>query len=580
MKIKRILYVEDDASAFDTLGNQIAESFAVISLGSERGTDYLKYVFQNKNKRVVVELLCVKNSSNAKKWIEEQPFDLAFIDYQLANETGDKVGKELSELHLKIHTQILYQVMLTAHSTSILSALRSGVFMDFISKPIRGTEFSGVIGRFKLFKDNEEKRLEAEQKNVKLKNELSKAQLKLIDLQKDFNIDFNQYEDKQSSLKGNSNIMKGIRCFIDLYSKNDLPVLILGETGTGKELVAYELHKKSEQRSKYPFVAVNCAAIPDTLIESELFGHKKGSFTGASNDYIGKFMQANNGVLFLDEFGDLSPLAQVKVLRAIETKMITPLRGKEQGCNVRVICATSNKIKETAGNSFRIDLFYRVGGLFPEAPPLRIRKEDIPNILATLPDIKKRVSANAVNELIDCDYNWPGNVRELLNFIKHATAIFPNSKLDTEKLMKLLEIWKTHQPVEGLFNASEHKSDKKNIGQVTSHTDNSLIDYTQGSKSRIHNHLKVIVKAMRDDQGDLITNLNEIAAKRTIVNESLKFIMDKNGKPKTFSKHGNTLSTFFRDNANIINLLVQENTEELRDIIHLRPFNTFCQPDK
>lgn len=213
-------------------------------------------------------------------------------------------------------------------------------------------------------------------------------------------------------------------------------VLILGETGTGKELVARAIHNSSPRKDRL-MVKVNCAAMPASLIESELFGHEKGSFTGATERRIGKFELANNGTLFLDEIGEMPPDLQVKLLRALQEKEIERIGGKTTiRVNVRIIAATNRDLqKEVAEGRFRNDLFYRLN-VFPiTLPPLRNRKEDIPMLVSyfmhkytknTGRQIKG-ISARAMNELVA--YHWPGNVRELEHLIERCVLISPGSTI-------------------------------------------------------------------------------------------------------------------------------------------------------
>ncbi len=211
-------------------------------------------------------------------------------------------------------------------------------------------------------------------------------------------------------------------------SKVSVPVLILGESGTGKELVAETIHKLSP-RKKYPFVVVNCGAIPDTLIESELFGYEKGAFTGAIKGRKGRFELANKGTIFLDEIGDITPAMQVKLLRVVQTCTIEKLGGEGRPIrlDVRIISATNKNLKEEIkkGN-FREDLFYRLSVIPIEIPPLRERKDDIPLLVEhyikefssafslNITDISKRALEILIN------YHWPGNVRELQNVIQFS----------------------------------------------------------------------------------------------------------------------------------------------------------------
>jgi DNA-binding NtrC family response regulator len=236
--------------------------------------------------------------------------------------------------------------------------------------------------------------------------------------------------DEGRSIIGGSSPMAKIFDLIYKLSKVETSVLIRGESGTGKELVARALHFNSH-RKRGPFVAVNCAAIPENLIESELFGHEKGSFTGADKKKIGKFQYANGGTIFLDEIGDISPQMQVKLLRVLQEKKFTPVGANQEiNAEVRIIAATNRPLeKMIEAGTFRADLFYRLNVLPIQLPPLRARREDIPQLVQYLlkkfNDIHNRritgLSKDAVTALRV--YSWPGNIRELENVIEHAFII-------------------------------------------------------------------------------------------------------------------------------------------------------------
>lgn len=453
MKSLRILYIDDDSAEFTALANAFKQ-YVSLNEDLEPKTDkgIVKYQI-NQN-----TIFCVKNSANAIKLIQDTCFDLAFIDFKLSGEEGDEVGKHTYQIHYEIHQKTIYQVMLTAYQDKLINTLRAGVFRDFLSKPLNdNTAFAGILARYEAFKEQEKKRIEAEERAEKAEAKVIEQNSLITDLQKDFNVDISLFTDDKSTLKGNSDKMKNIRWFVQVFaeSKEKLPILLIGETGTGKELVAYEIHKNSSRKSN-SYVTINCSAIPHELIESELFGHVKGSFTGATKDHVGAFKRANLGTLFLDEFADLSISAQVKILRAIETGEIIPVgSGKAERVDVKIICATSQDFSQLITNKFfRSDLLHRVNSLFPKMPPLREHKEDIFDVLYyEFKDINPSpLTPDAIKTIIDFDYNWPGNIRELLSFIKNIRAMFSSSRFDKNKISMLLELWKTHQADIGLAN--------------------------------------------------------------------------------------------------------------------------------
>jgi len=242
------------------------------------------------------------------------------------------------------------------------------------------------------------------------------------------------------SLTGSSRIISDVKTLINKVAPTDATVLILGASGTGKEVVARNLHYLSK-RQKEPFVAVNCGAISPELLESELFGHEKGAFTGAISARAGKFEQANNGTLFLDEIGDMPHHMQVKLLRVLQERSFERVgSNKTIKCNVRIICATHQNLPEMIeAKQFREDLYYRIN-VFPIVMPrLKERSEDIPLLINDLirkyeseQKVSLRFNASAIMAL--CCYNWPGNVRELANLIERLSITHPHKIIDIKDL--------------------------------------------------------------------------------------------------------------------------------------------------
>ena len=238
-----------------------------------------------------------------------------------------------------------------------------------------------------------------------------------------------------------SKSMQSVLEHIRLAGPSDTTVLILGESGTGKELVAKALHKNSNRNLK-PLVVVNCGALPPAIIESELFGHEKGSFTGAFEKRIGKFEEADGGTIFLDEIGELPPDLQVKFLRVLQQKEIQPVGGKTKIINVRIIAATNRHLdEEVASGRFRMDLYYRLN-VFPIViPPLRERKEDIlllaNSFISKFADMEHKIISGFSGEVISdmVSYEWPGNVRELENLMQR-TALLTKGPIVTEFYLK------------------------------------------------------------------------------------------------------------------------------------------------
>jgi sigma-54 specific flagellar transcriptional regulator A len=247
-------------------------------------------------------------------------------------------------------------------------------------------------------------------------------------------------------LKGISDSMVRIRKLIAQVAQSDATVLILGESGTGKEVVANALHDASSRNAK-PFVPINCGAIPSELLESELFGHEKGAFTGALTSRQGRFEMAEGGTLFLDEIGDMPLSMQVKLLRVLQERTFERVGGnKVMQCDVRVIAATHRNLEEEIiNNRFREDLFYRLN-VFPiEMPPLKARTDDIPvlieDLVARMQNSNRgfiKLTPNALATLMG--YEWPGNVRELANLIERLAIIFPNAQVDVDDLPEKFKV--------------------------------------------------------------------------------------------------------------------------------------------
>ena len=242
---------------------------------------------------------------------------------------------------------------------------------------------------------------------------------------------------------GRSKVFLDVLEQVKIVAESETSVLILGETGTGKEVIARATHQLSERRNK-PFIALNCAALPPNLIESELFGHEKGSFTGAFEKRVGKFEQANGGTIFLDEIGELPLDLQSKFLRVLQEREIEPIGGNRKAIDVRVIAATNRNLEQEMSNGrFRMDLFYRLN-VFPiSLPPLRERKEDIPLLADFFIDMfagkmnkpVKGISEAAKNVLLQ--YTWPGNIRELENVIERSVILSKTEQIHDVALTSL-----------------------------------------------------------------------------------------------------------------------------------------------
>lgn len=337
------------------------------------------------------------NGKSAIKILENQKIDLIITDLKMP----EVDGLELLSI-VKEKFQDTGLLLMSAYGTvdDAVQAMKIGAF-DFVTKPFSITEIETRVKRFFEFQD-----LKTE--NVKLKKKIST-------------------EEKFTSLIGNSEKMKEVYRRIEMVSKSDVSVLVTGESGTGKELVSREIHNNS-LRNNNPYLQINCAAIPENLVESTLFGYEKGSFTGALKTTNGVFQESNTGTLLLDEVTEVSTGMQAKLLRVLQEKVVVKVGSHTpQKIDVRIISTSNqNVIKLVEDKDFREDLFYRLN-VFPiEIPPLRERMEDLPLLvdyfLMKIADKyvveKKIISTPALDKMFT--HSWPGNVRELVNVIERA----------------------------------------------------------------------------------------------------------------------------------------------------------------
>ena len=336
---------------------------------------------------------------------------LVFLDVKMAGMDGMEALKKLRALD-----PAAVVVMISGHATirTAVEATQAGAY-EILEKP-----------------------LDTDRILVMLRNALSH-----LDLQEE-NARLKQSIDAPFEIVGKTPVMRALMEKVEKVAATPARVLITGDNGTGKELVARALHRMSPRATK-PFVEVNCAAIPGELIESELFGHMKGSFTGAISDRAGKFEQANKGTLFLDEIGDMSLAAQAKVLRVLQDNVITRIGGaKPISVDVRVIAATNKTLEnEIAAGKFREDLYYRLNVVPIHVPPIRERREDIPTLaqyfaatLSAREGIPPRTfTQDALERLSSLD--WPGNVRELRNTVERLLILAPDSQISARDIDRL-----------------------------------------------------------------------------------------------------------------------------------------------
>lgn len=356
------------------------------------------------------------SGENALLFLEKNSVDLVFLDIWMSGIDGLETLKRAKELYQQIPF-----IMISGHGNveTAVQALRLGAH-DFVEKPLSLEKILLSV------------RHALEMKELKQENSILRQAVQ------------NDYD---TPMVANSSIMRAFMRDLMKVAPTDAWVLITGENGTGKELAARTLHRNSKQKDK-PFIAVNCAAIPEELIESELFGHEKGAFTGAEATKIGKFELAHNGILFLDEIGDMSLKTQAKILRILQEQCFERVGGtKNIKVQVRVIAATNKDLeKAIQDGEFRQDLYYRLR-VFPlHVPPLRERKEDIVPLAETLLKVvEKKYSMQApiltkeTRQVLE-EWTWPGNVRELMHLIERLTVLYSGKEVDYTLLpLEMLE---------------------------------------------------------------------------------------------------------------------------------------------
>ena len=349
-----------------------------------------------------------ENGETALSMLTEEKPDLVLLDIWMPGMDGLKTLTKIREVH---PDQLV--VMMSGHGTieTAVKATKLGAY-DFIEKPLS-------LEKLLLCTQNALKIGQLVEENRELKAKMA----------------------KDHEMIGSSEPIVALKQQIEIAAPTSGWVLITGENGTGKELVARAIHSLSKRQTK-PFIEVNCAAIPEELIESELFGHEKGAFTGATAQRRGKFDQAHEGTLFLDEIGDMSLKTQAKVLRILQEKKFERVGGsKTIEVDVRVIAATNKDLEEEISQGrFREDLYYRLNVIPFHVPPLRERQQDIPELvnhfLAHFCRQESREIKEMDQEAMDClaDYAWPGNVRELKNLIERVVIMSPGQKIHKEML--------------------------------------------------------------------------------------------------------------------------------------------------
>ncbi len=386
-----------------------ADAISVLVVDDERSNvESLEKIFGREGFRV----LTAHDAKQALELARTHRVHVVLTDLMMPGTTGLELLRALKQVVPDVEV-----VLMTAFGSveAAVSAMREGAY-DFVEKPLK---------RLTIVKSV---RKAAERQKLLAENKSLKDEIKLLTTRE---------------IVGSSPAWRRVVEVATQAAPSAATVLVLGESGTGKELIARYIHDRAKRKG--PFVAVNCAAIPETILESELFGHERGSFTGAMTKKEGRFARASGGTLFLDEIGELSPAVQVKLLRVLQEGEYEPLGGNTVKTDARVVAATNRDLlSEVQAGRFREDLFYRLNVIAVTAPPLRGRREDVPLLVdhflgrycAKNGRTRMSVSRGAMEKMVE--YSWPGNVRELENVIERAVVLSRGDTLNEQDLPEVV----------------------------------------------------------------------------------------------------------------------------------------------
>jgi len=430
--------------------------------------------------------LIASNSTDALNLVQAEHPDAIFLDVNLPGTDGIQTLINIKKIEPNIPV-----ILMTAYGTmqTAITAMHEGAF-DYLGKPVELQQVRKILER-------------ALHKPVTTEDQSSQQKLAT-----------NELPGTNKQLIGQSPIIQEVFKLMGLLTTNDLTVLITGESGVGKELVAHGIHMNSQQRNN-PFIAVNCAAIPEHLIESELFGHEKGAFTGASDRRIGRFEAANTGTLFLDEIAELPLHLQSKLLRALQERTIERVGSVSSiPINARLIAATNRDLaKEVEQGRFRNDLYHRLKLVTLEVPPLRNRKEDIRTLAYHFlsnanTELGKRVERieDAVLEKLS-EYHWPGNVRELENTIKRAMLLCRSTTLTIHDLGTELDTVSTGENSQEISYANLELAIRAALNQLLTQP---------GQCDNLFDKLTAFTESTIIDEALRITNGNQLAASKLL----------------------------------------------------------------
>ena len=397
------------------------------------------------------DVFVAEDGMEGLRLLKTEPIDVVFLDVWLPGKGGIDILVEI-----KAGWPDVEVIIISGHATveTAVRAIKLGAY-DYLEKPLD-------MGRVLTIARNATRMEALRRENAALR----------------------QGRFLEDKMVGSTEGMSRIREIVEQSAPSDTRVMILGENGTGKELVARMIHSRSARASR-PFVEVNCAAIPDNLIESELFGHEKGAFTGAVARRRGKFEMADGGTLFLDEVADMSPEAQAKVLRAVQEMTFERVGGEDTiSVDVRIISATNRDIRrEVDEGRFREDLYFRLNVIPVTVPPLRERRDDLPDLIsyfrsklaADRPDAASPGFSSAAMALLT-GYSWPGNIRELKNFIERVTILVDESEVSEETARYYLGETGSRPSA----RSSDHEYDAMKLGEARDLFEKRLVERRLG----------------------------------------------------------------------------------------------------
>jgi two-component system response regulator HydG len=422
------------------------------------------------------EVVTATDGSEAVAVVRSEPVDLVLMDVRMTHMSGiEALGQ------IKAYNPAIPVIIMTAYSSveSAVEALKAGAY-DYLIKPLDFEELKITVERA------------CEHAGLKAENKRLKEQL--------------GFDWEVTRIIGNSRPMRDLMEMVAMVAPSDATVLITGESGTGKELIARSLHYNSP-RKDYPLVVVNCAAIAESLLESELFGHEKGAFTGADKRREGRFKQADRGTIFLDEIGETSPAMQAKLLRVLQEKEICRVGGEEViPVDVRIVTATNRNLEQdVAAGRFREDLFYRLNVITLKVPPLRERREDIPllanHFLNSYSEKNRKAVKGFAPLAMDMllNHEWPGNVRELENAVERAVVLMTGEHI-TEKQLPL-NIAKhdadTKEPLSAIASAPQSDA-TRSLEEIEKEAILATLAATNGNKSETARRLGITRKTLHN----------------------------------------------------------------------------------